>query len=107
MPRPAAISGPGHFKVRLVKKGPWVAALLQIEAGVSVCTIDGKRMDPAESYRWVADIGDEAYALGPRITEPEYLQMLALVEWAKTNQPDHPVLNPRRPISLNTMPSLF
>ena len=107
MPRVAAQPGPGCFKVRLVKQGPWVAAKLDIIDGVCRCTINGEQRAPEETYRWVAEIGDAAYPLGPRIEQAEYDQMLAYVEWAEANAPDDPVLAPRQPLHLRRLKSLF
>jgi len=107
MAKPPAIPGPGWFKVRFVKKGPWVAAKLDIEDGICTVTVDGKEQAREDNHRWIAEIGDAVYPLGPRIDEPEYLQILAYVQWAQDHSPEDPVLSPRKPINLRTMGSLY
>ena len=103
---------PGHFKLRLVKKGPWVAAVvfrpcpLEIHVDAPwqwldrwprLCAeIDGRSADPER----VRDFGRP-------ITQAEYLYMSAAAEWDRRHDPAAPAANPRQAMSLDEMRPLF
>jgi hypothetical protein len=93
---------PGHYLLRLVKGGPWVAAeIRRDENGIWYAMLDGVESGPAEDPWSLPDLerihfgGRESYA-----SETAY--RLAMARFAREHKPDDPAANPRRPIDPST-----
>ncbi len=105
--RPVGQPAPGYFRVRLVRKGPWVGArIVRHSDGSWQAMVDGQRyaaaLDPA-SAPWVFRI----WHSGRSISEHEYLSYLRTKGWAMAHSPDHPAAHPREPVDLTKTPPLF
>jgi len=109
---------PGHYRYRRVKGGPWMPAVVSVDAGMiyiveaderlQVCieatafadlvvslTIEGAAFDsPLLRVLW----------FGERISAEEYAHMLQMLAWAREHHPDHPLNHPDRPIRLSAVP---
>jgi hypothetical protein len=93
--------------MRLVKRGPWVAA----------------RLNHSEEIGWQAEINGVAgeahpdpvkaenvfrvWTSGRLIDEAEYNYLLGLKQWAERNAPNHPAAQADMPVNLNFAPPLF
>lgn len=115
---------PGFFKLRLVRQGPWVPAIIwqpcpMIEPEPLEATSDPADWchptDPWRGPRWLrARIGDdeadplEVWMRGKRITAAEYHHRVALAAWATVWKPDEaPEANPRAKVDLTKQAALF
>lgn len=102
---------PGHYRRRLVKSGPYVP--IKIEYSVARDPDTGEQLD--RSPMWIAYLNGELVDVfsvwpecsGSPIDEAEYKFLLTVKEWAEANDPTAPEANPRRPIDLNELPTLF
>lgn len=103
-PRAADTPTPGFYRVRMVKGGPWVPARIMHEDGMWLVLIDGEptasvaMADPWKVPRmeWVA--------FANRLDEGQYR---ALLEARRALPDDHPLKDPRRPVSLRAADSLY
>lgn len=118
-PRDASRPQPGFYKIRLVPKGPFVAARILHQPGRD--PIDGTPLD--RSYWWTALIDGDAVAepsIDPQeagvfriwpvcweVSEPEYDYLLANAQWAKAHAPHEPAANPRQSIDLRALDPVF
>jgi hypothetical protein len=98
---------PCFMKVRLVKRGPFVAARIRHEDGLWWSEVEGTpcdfpHEDPAKAARVL-----ELWASGIFIDQAEYEYMLALAAHAAEHAPNSPIANPKDPIRLKTLPPLF
>ena len=103
MPRVSDRPNPGHYLLRLVKNGPWVAAeIVHHEDGTWSCMLDGVWSGPASDPWTLPDLerihwgGRESYA-----SETAY--RLAMRRYAEVHKPDDPAANPRRAIDPNIL----
>lgn len=108
-PRQIGSPEPGFFKLRLVRAGPWVAALIYMP-----CPMDPEFGFPLDrSRRLAAEIdGQEADPMrvwlhGRMIPRSEYLFLRDDAQWAKRYAPNDPKANPKQAIDLNAMQPLF
>jgi len=107
---------PGFFRLRLVRGGPWIPALIY-----APCPFDEDGW-PVDPYR--APVGAQRWSLraliggrdddplrvwqyGQRCTAREYHKMVAAKTRAETYAPHEPEANPWHPIDLAHQPSLF
>lgn len=121
---PAAPIAPQHgalFRIRLVRKGPYVAARVDLEDGLWWITQAGERLtqpyreDQLEEVINGAVMEGKAFShplvrllvFGQPIDEQEYDFLIAEAKWAKQHAPEHPAANPDKPISLRAAPSVF
>mgnify|MGYP000258718228 FL=1 len=96
---------PGSFLLRLVRGGPQVPAMITNARGLWQAKVNGEsrtaHANPAEApdvYRiWHGGVRAQP-------EECDYLD--ALREWARTGQPNHPLLHPRQPIDVALMAPL-
>lgn len=97
-PRRADQAVPGHYLLRLVKGGPWVAAqIVQHEDGTWSAMLDGVETGPAADPWSLPDL--ERIHWGGRESNPsETAYRLALKRFAVEQSPSHPAANPRRAI---------
>ncbi len=94
---------PGHFRIRLVRGGWAVPAMIEESDGLWRATIDGR------VAAWVADplsCADLArvWHYGREITAWHYQDLLALKARAAAEQPGHPCLHPERAMHPITLP---
>ena len=98
----------GWYAFRLVRGGPDVAAMISCTAeGMWSATVDGELQMPVASDPAVAEGVSRIWESARRITEDQYRYMLALAEWARRYQPQHPSARPREPIALTRSEPLF
>lgn len=90
---------PGHYLMRLVKHGPWVAAeIRRDENGRWYAMLDGVESGPAEDPWSLPDLerihfgGRDSYA-----SETAY--RLAMARFSREHRPDSPAANPRLAIN--------
>lgn len=100
---------PGWYRRRLITGGPWVAARIWWHQVVDPatgeltepeelqCEVDEKDRDPFDQWGWLAD--------NP-ISAVRYCEMIAKKQWAGSNDPTNPVLNPEQPVDLARRPVL-
>ncbi|HUY05075.1 MAG TPA: hypothetical protein VMV33_17495 [Rhodocyclaceae bacterium] len=97
----------GHFLLRLVRGGPFVAARIAYTDNLWRATIDGAEQDPP-APEWFRAAGVERIWIGGRRCTPaEYDYHLQLARWARTHSPDHPAAQPEKPIDLRRLPPVF
>jgi hypothetical protein len=102
---------PGFYRTRLVRKGPWVAALVYRPCAIEfnpetfqaidrypplLCLVDDKPAELARSWPFLH-----------QITEAEYLYLVNAAAWDRAYQPSAPAANPTVPIDLNKLPAVF
>lgn len=101
---------PGFFKLREVRKGPFVGALIFIP-----CPIDPEFGLPMDRPRRLVALIDEREAdiqrvwdFGIDISEWEYRFLIDDAAWVrKYGSPNDPKANPKQAIDLNAMQPLF
>lgn len=109
---------PGYYRIRIARRGPWIAACIAVEGDTITVMQDGA--PHAETFRAdaIADLiidsvmEGEAFRhpllriawFGEAIDEAEYRHLLALGAWARDNRPSHPAAQPDKPIDLNAVP---
>lgn len=105
---------PGYYRFRRVPGGPWLPAVVSVEGGMIFLVEADEKLRvgiEASAYeKLVIDAVMEGVAFqdnlvrvvwfGTPIDEAEYRHMLAMIAWARENQPDHPMLRPDEPIRL-------
>ncbi len=101
----------GYFRVRLVRKGPWVAARVWLDDDRFEPGNPENRLD--RSPIWRAEIGGrevEVERVGPyaqSIEFSEYRYLLANADHAAKYRPASPEANPNQGVDLNSMPPIF
>lgn len=111
---------PFYFKMRMVKKGPFVAAKV---ARHCKCTINGGDDNQGHEWRESCDrypdigaiINGEEYPLsrllsGKQLTvvkEKEYNYLLSVAAWDKENDPNSPLAKPNQAIDYGKMDTPF
>jgi len=109
-PREIDDARPGHFKVRLVKRGPWMPARVERDCS---CTIGGG------THEWKASCDrfqylrgeidgmtvavDRVWLFGQEITGDEFNYLTASVQWDREHDATSPAARPREAIDLNTI----
>lgn len=108
---------PGYFKMRLVRKGPFVPAIIYmpcpcVPQGFAIAPCQW--LEPTERSRFlIAEIdgGDaeveRVWIGGHPIDLPEWQYLTDAAAWDRDNAPYAPATNPRRSINLNEMPPAF
>lgn len=107
----------GWYRMRLVKGGPFVPALIYKPCPFVIPHPD---TDPEEwctetdsNWRLKAMIGlnpidvDRVVFGGKRVTREEYLYRMDVRHWAMTHAPEAPEAHPKTPIDLSARPPLF
>lgn len=87
----------GFYRIKIVRKGPWVGAEIRFEGDKAVAYVDGQ-LSLGTSGGWEQDAVDRIALWGEPITEPEHRFLLAQAEHARKHRPDHPAANPKKPI---------
>jgi hypothetical protein len=110
MPRPVAPNigepEPGHYVIRLVRKGPEVAACITFNDGLWAVIINGTPSVP-DTDPWQVKGMDRVWPYGRPIDEARYRYLMALKDWAEANDPEHPAANPRTPVDLTAIKPIF
>ena len=106
-PRDPANPEPGFYKLRLVRKGPFVAARIVHDdaTGWSVL-IDGVSFGPHPNP-WAIARMHQVWPYAAAITEAEHDFMIAYAEWARKHSPDDPVVHPTKQINIFDLPAPF
>lgn len=118
-PRHVAQPRPGYYALRLVKDGPFVAAMithaptLDPETGEPMdrsplwsAFIDGELVEEP-SPDWVAAGVGRIWHAGERVSQEDYDYRLALAAWAREHAPNSPEANPFKPVDYNLMDPVF
>lgn len=109
---------PGHYRVRRVRNGPWIAAEIIVDNGMVFVTEDGTPSFEGLRLTELADIIVEATVDGEAFRHPvlrclwfgvpidraEYQHLITLAAWARQNAPSHPAANPDKPIDMGRVP---
>lgn len=98
---------PGFFQMRLVKKGPKVAARIINIDGYWQAEINGDAEGPRVSNPLESRSVMRIWETGVLIEEAQYRYLLDLKAWAEKNAPTHPAANPRKPVDLIEAPPLW
>lgn len=98
---------PGFFKMRLVSKGPHVAAQISHQDGRWWADIDGVRQIPSHEDPMIAEGVTRIWESGERIHPDQYDHLLAMSAWAKEHDQTHPLADPKQPINVNRMKTPF
>lgn len=96
----------GYFLVRLVIKGPLVAAWVQETPDGWRAIIDGEPTTCHPDPAMVPGVALVAMR-GKPCTAGDYLYRLETAAWARANTPDAPEAKPMESIDLHTMPPVF
>ena len=100
----------GHYRVRRVRGGPWLPAVIWWHAGERDeagdlledegyrCEIDGSAVC---AYRWWVSVA------GHPIDAAEFRRLSRLRDWAETHAPDDPYAAPGQPVDLNRAAPIF
>jgi hypothetical protein len=113
-PREIDDARPGYFKVRLVKRGPWMPARLERDC---TCTVNGGVDE--EVHAWIDTCDrhqrlrgeidgmtvavDRVWMWGEEITQAEHDYLVSSNEWDRENDATSPAARPREAIDLNTI----
>ena len=119
-PKSADTPRPGHFKMKLVKGGPWVGA--RINEKPCFCTIGGgdentehtwtEDCDRSPTPRLIGEIGEretdpgKIWIYGTQITSAEHKYLIDTARWAKKHAPSDPAARPGKAIDLNQIPPI-
>src|SRR5262245_16303797 len=111
---------PGFYRVRLVKGGPWVPVEVRCDPLTEMISVVEMGRSTvfeialSEFKDAIVDCVIEADAFqhpliricwfGEKIEPHVYDKMLELIDWARKNAPEHPVLHPTQPIRLSRLP---
>lgn len=109
---------PQFYAIKLVTGGPrcgckvWYGAPTDPETGEELdrsprwqVWIGGELQD--DPFRVVMLVGNVGYVKGEEIDEAEYAHLLSVRAWAVEHSPQSPEANPRAPIDLHRLPSVF
>lgn len=103
-PRPVETPTPGHYRMRLVKGGPWVPARIMEHDGFWMVMIDGSATAKAASRDPWKVPQMERVAFSNAITEAEYA---SLTEQRAALPEDHPLKDATKPIDMRAAGSLY
>jgi hypothetical protein len=112
---------PGYFKLRLVRKGPPVPAIIWRPCPLILPDLIEETAPGPEDWLWATErarplrarIGNdeacpfEVWERGQIIGAREYAVLLARGKWAMRFAPAQPEANPRAAVVLDRLPSLF
>jgi hypothetical protein len=105
---PRAVDRPetGFFRMRLVRKGPFVAAQINHQNNHWWAVINGDKYPPAADPAAAPYVFD-VWLAGERITEDEYNYLTARRTWAAQHAPRDPANAPRQRVDTAFLPPLF
>lgn len=102
---------PGFFKMRLIKGGPWVPALIYRPCPLELCPETFQWIDRV--YRLEAEIDgmpvdvNRIWTSGRQITAAEYLYMKAHRAWVRQHAQHLPEARPEEAIDINKLAPIF
>jgi hypothetical protein len=99
-PRDVSTPEQGCFALRLVRKGPWVPALIMRDERGWWAMIDGQPSPPHPDPAYAPGVF-RIWHGGRRIDESEYRYMMLLRGWATLHMPEHPAANPGKPVDIS------
>ena len=100
VPRQSGVAVPGHYLIRLVRRGPWVAAEISHGEDGWRCIVGGVVEGPSDNPWSLASLG-QVHAYGRETTPSEAAYREAMRRHAELHDPSHPAANPRKPVSLD------
>lgn len=101
-PRRSDTPVPGHYLLRLVKHGPFVAAeIRRDDAGLWYAMLDGVESGPSADPWALPDLSTIHWG-GRESIPSETAYRLAVKRFAVEHKPDAPAANPRRAIDVDT-----
>lgn len=98
---------PGLFKMRLVRRGPFVPAKIEKIDGKWTATINGAEQWPPSADPVAAAGVLRIWHGAAAITAQEYEYLIELKAWAEASAPEHPAANPTKPIDLSSLPPVY
>lgn len=112
---------PGYRRVRLVRRGPWVAAEIRKDGQELIAEVCGRGVVWRGTLDVLAAEADEARSQGRAfshpflrislfgilIEKPEWQYLTDRRLWAIAHAPDDPYASAGEPIDLNALPPLF
>ena len=101
-PRQSDKPEPGHYLMKLIRNGPWVAAQIVIEDDQWSVMIDGAWSGPSADP-WLLPDMERVHWYGRPSTEAETKYRIGVKRWAEIHKPDHPAANPKSPILLDKL----
>jgi hypothetical protein len=95
---------PGWWKMRIVKKGPWVPVKIWLEQDIDEggellgpeivrCLVDGSSWDPRDAWLYCCNVP---------IAEHEFQYLTALRAWQRINEPE--LWDPYKPVDISQTP---
>jgi len=104
---------PGHYKVRMVRGGPWVPTLIYIACPIEFDVEPWNWLDRA--WHLCARRGDQdvpvdwvwPHCADYPIDQAEYLYLLDLGRWAVVHAPDDPIARPTTAPDITKMAPIF
>lgn len=96
----------GHYRVKLARKGVWVAAEIQFIDGKAVALIDGQ-LSVGAIDSWQQDAVDRIAIWGEPITASEHSYLMAVAKHAREHRPNHPFAQPNKAIDLRLLPPIY
>ncbi len=102
---------PGYFRMRLVKGGPWVGAIIFRPCPIEMHPETFQAVDrwphlQAEVDGKPAGV-DRVWTSGRRVPMAEYLFLRDDRAWAREYAPQSPEANPRQPVNLGALLPIF
>ncbi len=93
--------------MRLVRKGPKVAARITFEDGLWQAEINGQKSGPAVADFLLSKQVMRIWESGTKTDQAIYDYHLGLKDWAEKNDPTHPAAKPMEPVNLVEMRPLW
>lgn len=111
--RNPATPEPGFYSMRLVKKGPPVAACIrrtavehQEDSALWYALINGEHTGECDADPELCSGVQRVWLSGKRIDQAEYDFLLARYKFYAAHHPDHPFANPNKPVERRLMPPI-
>lgn len=106
MPRNPEVPEPGFYRLRLVRRGPYVPARIVLEEGLWQVILNGAPSGKHE-HPWAIAWMHKVWPYAETIMESDYDYMLAYAQWAEKHAPEDPAARPNEPIDVTTLPPPF
>lgn len=101
-PRQSDKPEPGHYLMKLVRNGPFVAAEIRCDDGQWSVMIDGTWSGPSADPWLLPDL-EKVHWFGRPSTEAETKYRIGVKRWSEIHAPASPAANPRSPINLDKL----
>lgn len=102
---------PGFIRLKMIRGGPWVPAIIWRPCPLELSPETFQAVD--RHYHLVAEIDgkpadvDRVWTSGERITIAEYLFLRADRAWVREYAPHLPEARPEEAIDINKLPAIF